>query len=481
MTREGAWVGDTNGLPEPPHDLGVGEEECVANDWTWTSYSCGDAADYWRSRVEADAASECTDFFHHHEGPHGERCCTSYPENADDRMCSSMGDDCCACDASIGQYDCEWEEAATCRGGYVPKITYGSDEGRHHHPPCEYSCYHPCTSSEEECWGWLWEMCPAEMDWCHSADPTMDPCWSIIERAANTSVSGGNMTEIEAEIAANELASSVGACVEASSSAESEHMCPGDFWTSPDEGNFLCSTHEGACDVIVHWDEWELEKVATCAEFCDARLHGAACLAAREHGNNGCSDPAVRELDCYSPILDSEVNPAHVQCVCAAMTEAACCMVMTAECLACQHGVSIEEYCAHDPGMPGCFAWTSVVELIGEGKWLVQEILLSEEDWMSPEECGALAAADSRCGACISTWAQGPPWCLTNRNFVVRIRSHALNLTNRIVASVIRIEVPCPRFSLADLIRLFAQQVSDVLVRREGRRSARCETGRNTT
>jgi hypothetical protein len=34
-------------------------------------------------------------------------------------------------------------------------------------------------------------------------------------------------------------------------------------------------------------------------------------------------------------------------------------MVMTAECLACQHGVSIEEYCAHDPGMPGCFAWTS--------------------------------------------------------------------------------------------------------------------------
>ena len=239
-------------MPEPPHDLGVGEEECVANDWTWTSYSCGDAADYWRSRVEADAASECTDFFHHHEGPHGERCCTSYPENADDRMCSSMGDDCCACDASIGQYDCEWEEAATCRGGYVPKITYGSDEGRHHHPPCEYSCYHPCTSSEEECWGWLWEMCPAEMDWCHSADPTMDPCWSIIERAANTSVSGGNMTEVEAEIAANELASSVGACVERTTSHTdttaarcSEGYVP--EWDRSHDG-FACCTEDFCSD-----------------------------------------------------------------------------------------------------------------------------------------------------------------------------------------------------------------------------------------
>ena len=175
-----------------------------------------------------------------------------YPENADDRMCSSMGDDCCACDASIGQYDCEWEEAATCRGGYVPKITYGSDEGRHHHPPCEYSCYHPCTSSEEECWGWLWEMCPAEMDWCHSADPTMDPCWSIIERAAGTSVSGGNMTEVEAEIAANELASSVGACVERTTSHTdttaarcSEGYVP--EWDRSHDG-FACCTEDFCSD-----------------------------------------------------------------------------------------------------------------------------------------------------------------------------------------------------------------------------------------
>ena len=433
-------MGDTNGLPEPPHDLGVGEEECMANGWTWTPYTCGGAEDYWRSRVAADAASECTDFFHHHEGPHGEKCCSAYPENADDSRCSSIADDCCACDASIGQYDCGWEEAATCRDGYIPKITFGSDGGGHHNPPCEYSCYHPCTSSEDECWGWLWEMCHDEMEWCHSADlataapttaaastaaaaattaaPTsVDSCWSLVERAVGTAVAGGNMSEIRAEMAAHDLASSVRACVDASSSVEPVHMCHGHFWTSPDEGNFLCSADEGACDVIVHWDEWEQRKVSTCAEFCEARLHGAPCMTAREHTNNGCGDDVVRMFDCNTPILEAEVNHlAHVQCICSAMPHAACCMAMTAECLACQHSVSVEEYCAHDPAMPGCFAWDSEygVELIGEGKWLMEEILLSAEEWMSPEECGALAAADSRCGKCISTWAHGPPCCFSS-------------------------------------------------------------------
>merc|ERR1719473_2619492 len=30
-----------------------------------------------------------------------------------------LADDCCACDASIGQTSCDWEEPATCRDGYV--------------------------------------------------------------------------------------------------------------------------------------------------------------------------------------------------------------------------------------------------------------------------------------------------------------------------------------------------------------------------
>ena len=53
-----------------------------------------------------------------------------------------------------------------------------------------------------------------------SADATEDPCWSLIERAASTAAAGGDMTEIYAEMAANELASSVRACVEASSRVE---------------------------------------------------------------------------------------------------------------------------------------------------------------------------------------------------------------------------------------------------------------------
>ena len=137
-----------------------------------------------------------------------------YPENADDSRCSSIADDCCACDASIGQYDCGWEEAATCRDGYIPKITFGSDGGGHHNPPCEYSCYNPCTSSEDECWGWLWEMCHDEMEWCHSADPTVDACWSLVERAVGAAVTGGDMSDVEDEMAANDLASSVRECVD---------------------------------------------------------------------------------------------------------------------------------------------------------------------------------------------------------------------------------------------------------------------------
>ena len=164
---------------------------------------------------------------------HGDKGWHPSLENADDSMCSSMGDDCCACDASIGQYDCEWEEAATCRGGYIPKITHGSDGGRHHHHPCEYSCYHPCTSSEDECWDWLWEMCPAEMDWCMSADATEDRCWSLVERAASTAAAGGDMTEIYAEMAANELASSVRACVEAPRTSSSEEK------STPASGSYV--------------------------------------------------------------------------------------------------------------------------------------------------------------------------------------------------------------------------------------------------
>jgi hypothetical protein len=49
-----------------------------------------------------------------------------------DKMCTSSGNDCYACDASLGM-DCGgWQEAATCRDGYFPVA-----KGRHSH----YACY----------------------------------------------------------------------------------------------------------------------------------------------------------------------------------------------------------------------------------------------------------------------------------------------------------------------------------------------------
>merc|ERR1719409_983733 len=57
----------------------------------------------------------------------------------DDSRCSSVADDCCACDKSIGQLTCDFDEPATCRDGYVAMIPPGEDyEGS-----CQYSCYPP--------------------------------------------------------------------------------------------------------------------------------------------------------------------------------------------------------------------------------------------------------------------------------------------------------------------------------------------------
>merc|ERR1719223_817250 len=76
----------------------------------------------------------------------------------DDSKCSSVADDCCACDASIGQTTCGWEEPATCRDGYVAVPTPGADGGMHSNPSCEYSCYPPhcappASSSPPSCAG----------------------------------------------------------------------------------------------------------------------------------------------------------------------------------------------------------------------------------------------------------------------------------------------------------------------------------------
>ena len=66
-----------------------------------------------------------------------EMCCACASDGrADDSKCSSYGNDCCACDASIGMTSCGWDEAATCDGGYV--AVYDGDDGGWN---CDYSCY----------------------------------------------------------------------------------------------------------------------------------------------------------------------------------------------------------------------------------------------------------------------------------------------------------------------------------------------------
>ena len=71
----------------------------------------------------------------------------SIARGADDK-CSSVADDCCACDASIGMTTCGFDEPASCRDGYIgrPKGD-GSD--------CMYSCYPPscidCSGDDDKC------------------------------------------------------------------------------------------------------------------------------------------------------------------------------------------------------------------------------------------------------------------------------------------------------------------------------------------
>ena len=56
-------------------------------------------------------------------------------DGRDDGKCSSSGNDCCACDSSIGMSQCTFSEPATCDGGFVAR-NRESEEG-----DCKYGCY----------------------------------------------------------------------------------------------------------------------------------------------------------------------------------------------------------------------------------------------------------------------------------------------------------------------------------------------------
>ena len=75
----------------------------------------------------------------------------------DDSKCSSSGGDCCACDASIGQTTCGWEEPATCLDGYVAVAQDSGD--------CQYSCYPAHCSADDMC---LDSKCTSDGDDCYA-------------------------------------------------------------------------------------------------------------------------------------------------------------------------------------------------------------------------------------------------------------------------------------------------------------------------
>merc|ERR550514_2391965 len=80
-----------------------------------------------------------------------------YVYSADDSKCSSYGNDCCACDASIGMTSCGWDEDATCDDGYV--AVYDGDGS-----DCWYSCY---LYDDNACY--LFGTDDSEHDWCNWA------------------------------------------------------------------------------------------------------------------------------------------------------------------------------------------------------------------------------------------------------------------------------------------------------------------------
>jgi len=100
----------------------------LTRDWiTSLPRSCNDDGDSHSSDADSHRSGES-----HHSG-------------RDDSKCSSGGDDCCACDSSIGMTECDWSERATCRDGYEPRSRESEGGG------CWYSCYPPMPTGSQHC------------------------------------------------------------------------------------------------------------------------------------------------------------------------------------------------------------------------------------------------------------------------------------------------------------------------------------------
>ena len=98
---------------------------------------------------------------------------SAYPYGRSDWLCSSVADDCCACDKSIGQLTCGFDEPATCHDGYVAMIPPGAD----YDGSCEYSCYPPGHDHGTHCGTYLGECCSAAETPAPLAETTVSVCF----------------------------------------------------------------------------------------------------------------------------------------------------------------------------------------------------------------------------------------------------------------------------------------------------------------
>ena len=181
----------------------------------------------------------------------------------DDSKCSSDYDDCCACDASIGQTTCGWEEPATCRDGYLALPTPGAE-----HDSCEYSCYPPGCAPPSP---------PAGTNSCSA----LEPCGKC----------GGDH------------------CTTAG--------CPFRGYECNALNDNQPNAQPGTCRFNVidpGYSGYDYYNSGSCQEMCST--FGWDCLRLEEYSDNACGAQFIASYDCNQPVSTYPGHHGHAMCTC---------------------------------------------------------------------------------------------------------------------------------------------------------------------
>ena len=274
----------------------------------------------------------------------------------DDSKCSSGADDCCACDASIGQTTCGWEEPATCRDGYVAVPTPGADGGMHGNPSCRYSCYPPgCGSSlvyvaepqdyegaqaacaarggalanvgsRAEALGTAWTG-DREIWIADSAEGTYDTCTSSDCPCISCALASERKPFICDARSAGGSAPPTDDC----SALSPCGTCGGNHCTTagcPFRG-FECNAlndnqpneQPGTCRFNVidpGYDGYDYYNSGSCQDMCST--FGWDCVRLEEYSDNVCGAQFVASYDCDQPVSTYPGHPGHAMCTCSPRT-----------------------------------------------------------------------------------------------------------------------------------------------------------------